>query len=168
MRAKISLMLCVVLLLGTAGGAGAQRNLGDDQAIRALYDGLFEALRNGGPQGLTGYLGQTGSIDARVLRRLEREAQAVLELNPSVGRPDSWVMIRETEIPKAQRYRTVYALTHHEGRPVAWRLHFYKKVNGVWVFTNVRWEAEFVEDFLNLSELEFVAYRKLLGRDRED
>ncbi len=57
MRAKISLMLCVVLLLGTAGGAGAQRNLGDDEAIRALYDGLFEALRNGGPQGLTGYLG---------------------------------------------------------------------------------------------------------------
>jgi hypothetical protein len=41
-------------------------------------------------------------------------------------------------------------------------------VNGVWVFTNVRWEAEFVEDFLNLPELEFVAYRKLLGRDRED
>lgn len=155
------------LLLSGSWQLPAQQSLADNEAIRQLYDKFFEAFRQGGARGAAAYLRQSGSIDEANMQRLERRAQAV-ERNPFIGRPDSYVAVNETEIPGARRYRTVYALTHHDSRPVAWRLRFYKKVTGVWVFTDVQWEVEFVEDFLRLSELEFVAYRKLLEGSASD
>lgn len=159
-----SLWLLACLLLAGTGLARAQANPADDEAIRRLTDNFFDAFRQGGGQGVAAYLRQSGSVEEDVLRQLERRAQAV-ERNPMIGRPDSYVVVNETEIPHAPRYRTLYALTHHDSRPVAWRLRFYRKVTGVWVFTDVQWEEQFVEDFLRLSELEFLAYRKTLEQE---
>jgi len=159
---KRGLFLFVCLLL-VPPGAGAQTSLADDEAIRLLYGNFFDAFRQGGAQGVVAYLRQSGSIEDEVLRSLERRTQAI-ERNPFIGRPDSFVVVHQTEIAGAPRYRTVYALTHHDSRPLAWRLRFYKKVTGVWVFTDVQWEEQYVEDFLKMSELEFAAYRRLLER----
>lgn len=157
-------VLLAFFLVGSAPGAtSAQERLADSEAIRLLYDKFFESFRQGGAQGAAGYLRQSGSIAEEVLRTLEQRALTV-ERNPFVGRPDSYVVVTETEIPRASRYRTVYALTYHDSRPVAWRLRFYKKVTGVWVFTDVQWEVEFVEDFLRLPELQFVGYRRIVER----
>jgi len=161
------ILLVGCLLLIAVVGAGAQTSSTDDTAIARLYGEFFEALRQAGAQGAMGYLRQSGSVSEDELRRLEREARTVLELNPYVGRPDSWAVVNQTEIAGSQRYRTVYVLTHHDGRAVAWRLHFYRKVTGVWVFTSVQWEAKYVEDFLRLSELEFAAYRRQLERKQD-
>ena len=49
---------------------------------------------------------------------------------------------------------------------MAWGLRFYKKVTGVWVTAHVRFELEFVEDFLRLPEVQFAAYRRLLLGER--
>jgi hypothetical protein len=54
-----------------------------------------------------------------------------------------------------------------EGNQVAWRLRFYRRVTGVWVFTDVQWESQFVEDFIRLPAVEFAAYRKLLEQEEE-
>lgn len=164
MMTTTRIVLVGFLLLVAAGGLGAQRSPADDAAIRALYSEFFEAFRQAGAQGASGYLRQSGSIEEETLRELEREARVALEGNPVVGRPDSWVVVREAEIAGADRYRVVYALTHHDGRPVPWRLRLYKKVTGVWVFTDVDWEVDFVEDLLRMSPLEFAAYRRLLQR----
>ena len=43
-------------------------------------------------------------------------------------------------------------------------MHFYRKVTGVWVFTDAKWESDFVEDFLLMPEVEFAAYRRMLAR----
>lgn len=160
MRTRCVLLMGCLLFV-VAGGARAQTNLADEEAIRLLYDNFFDAFRQGGAEGAAAYLRQSGSIEEELLRSLERRAQ-VAERNPFIGRPDSYVAVTQTEIPGAQRYRTVYALTHHDSRPLAWRLRFYKKVTGVWVFTHVQWEERFVEDFLRLPELQFAAYRQLL------
>ncbi|HKZ53223.1 MAG TPA: hypothetical protein VJ085_08090 [Candidatus Acidoferrales bacterium] len=161
------ILLVVCLLLIATGGAWAQTSSTDDAAVARLYGEFFEALRQAGAQGAIGYLRQSGSIAEDELQRLERQARRVLELNPYVGRPDSWAVVNQTEIAGSQRYRTVYALTHHDGRAVAWRLHFYRKVTGVWVFTDVQWESKYVEDFLRLTELEFAAYRRQLERNQD-
>ena len=159
-------LLLTCLLLVPLGGA-AQTSLADDEAIRLLYDNFFGAFRQGGAQGVVAYLRQSGSIEDEVLRSLERRTQAI-ERNPFIGRPDSFVVVNQTEIAGAPRYRTVYALTHHDSRPLGWRLRFYKKVTGVWVFTDVQWEEQYVEDFLKMSELEFAAYRRMLERPRSE
>jgi hypothetical protein len=165
---RIARILAVgCLLLGLAGPAWGQARTADDAAIEKLYNDFFEALRQAGAQGAVGYLRQSGTISESNLRQLEREAQAVLERNPMVGRPDSWVVVNTTEVAGAPRYRAVYAVTHHEGRPLAWRLRFYQRVTGVWVFTDVEWEAKYVEDFLRLPEIQFDAYRKLLEEKKE-
>ncbi len=161
MRTK-RIVLLGCLLLVAVGGAGAQRNVADDDAIRRLYAEFFEALRQAGAQGAAGYLRQSGSMAESDLRRLEYDARASLEQNPFVGRPDSWAVVNQTEIAGTERYRTVYVITHHDGRAVAWRLKLYRKVTGVWVYTDVQWEVELVEDFLRLSEVEFAAYRRML------
>lgn len=161
---KIAHILLVGCLLWAAPGpAWAQTNLADDEAIRLLYDKFFEAFRQGGAAGAVGYLRQSGAIEENVLRTLQGGLQK-MEADPLVGRSDSYAVVNETEIPHAPRYRTFYFLTHHDSRPVAWRLRFYKKVTGVWVFAAVQWETVFVEDFLRLSELEFAAYRRILER----
>jgi hypothetical protein len=156
------ILLVGCLLLAAAGGTRAQVGSADDDAIARLYGEFFEALRQAGAQGAAGYLRQSGSISEEDLRRLEVEGRRALELDPFVGRPDSWAVLNQTEIAGSVRYRTVFALTHHDGRAVAWRLRFYKKVTGVWVFTDVRWETKYVEDFVRLPELQFAAYRALL------
>lgn len=161
---RVGVLMGICLLLAFALGLSAQQNAGDDEAIRKLYGDFFETFRQAGPQGAAGYLRSSGTIDEEVLRELEREAPARLLLNPLIGRPDSWAMVREAGIPQLPRYRTVYAVTHHGGRPVAWRMRFYRKVTGVWVFTDVGWESNFVEDFLLLPEVEFAAYRRMLAR----
>lgn len=163
----VGALACLLFLALAPAVGGAQADLGDEEAIRLLYDKFFEAFRQAGGQGAAAYLRQSGSIEEEVLRELERRALA-LERHPFVGRPDSYVVVNETEVPHAPRYRTVYALTHHDSRPVAWRLRFYKKVTGVWVFTDVQWEEQYVEDFLRLGELEFAAYRRLLERPRPE
>lgn len=155
------------LLLGLACPAWGQTRTADDAAIEKLYNDFFEALRQAGAQGAVGYLRQSGTIAEPDLRQLERDAQAVLERNPMVGRPDSWAVVNKTEVAGAPRYRAVSAVTHHEGRPVAWRLRFYQRVTGVWVFTDVQWEARYVEDFLNLPAIQFAAYRKLLEEEKK-
>ncbi|MFQ5695945.1 MAG: hypothetical protein ACE5HB_08145 [Terriglobia bacterium] len=161
------LIVLGLLLLGTGSPVPAQRSPADDEAIRALYTEFFEALRQAGVQGAIGYLRQSGTIAEDDLQALERKARAAIEGNPLIGRPESWVVVNQTEVAGATRFRGVHAMTHHDGRPVAWRLRFYKKVTGVWVFTNVAEELEFVEDFLRLPEVEFLAYRRLLERDEE-
>lgn len=152
-------------LLVASGTGWGQRSTADDEAIRVLYNDFFEAFRQGGAQGAAGYLRQSGTVDPETLTRLERRGRVRLEMNPMVGRPDSWVALREAEIPGALRYRVVYAMTHHDGRAVAWRLRFYQKVTGLWVFTDVQWEDHFVEDFLNLPEIQFIAYERILVED---
>lgn len=159
MKIRFLLLIACLALAGT-GAARAQTSVADEEAVRQLYDRLFEALRQAGAQGVVAYLRQSGAIEEEVLGALERRAGA-LERDPRIGRPDSYVIVNETELPRAPRYRTVYALTHHDSRPVAWRLRFYKKVTGVWVFTDVQWEERFVEDFLRLGELEFLAYKRM-------
>lgn len=161
------ILLAGCLLLIATSGAWAQTSSADDAAIAQLYGEFFEALRQAGAQGAMGYLRQSGSISEEELRQLEREARRALELDPQVGRPDSWAMVNQTEITGSERYRTVYTLTHHDGRAVAWRLHFYRRVTGVWVFTSVKWETRYVEDFLRLTELEFAAYRRMAEPSRE-
>jgi hypothetical protein len=159
-------LLLACLLLVPFGGA-AQGDLADDEAIRLLCNNFFDAFRQGGAQGVVAYLRQSGSIEDEVLRSLERRTLAI-ERKPFIGRPDSFVIVHETQIAGALRYRTVYALTHHDSRPLAWRLRFYKKVTGVWVFTDVQWEEQYVEDFLKMPELEFAAYRRTLERPRSE
>lgn len=158
-------LCCLVMLV--AAPVWPQTRAGDDAAIEKLYNEFFEALRQAGAQGAVGYLRQSGTIAEEELQRLEREAAAVLIRNPFVGRPDSWTVVSKKEISGAERYRAVYAITHHDGRPVAWRLRFYRRVTGVWVFTDVQWESRFVEDFIRLPAVEFAAYRKLLEEKEE-
>jgi hypothetical protein len=112
--------LCCLLAIA-AVPAWPQTRAGDDAAVEALYNEFFEALRQAGAQGAVGYLRQSGTIAETELHRLEREAAVLLERRPTVGRPDSWAVVNKTEITGAERYRAVYALTHHDGRPVAWQ-----------------------------------------------
>lgn len=161
MRAK-SLLLVGCLWLAAPCTVAAQTSPADDEAIRVLYDKFFEAFRQAGAQGAIAYLRQSGSIEEDVLRQLERRARAA-EQDPRMGRPDSYVVIQETQIAHALRFRTFYFLTHHDSSVIAWRLRFYKKVTGVWIFTDVRADSDFVEDFLRMSELEFAAYRRIVA-----
>ena len=160
MRVKY-LLLVGCLWLAVPCAVMAQTSSADDEALRTLYSGFFEAFRQAGAQGAIAYLRQGGSIEEDVLQELKRRTRAA-ERNPMVGRPDSYVAVNEAEIPHARRFRTVYFLTHHDSSVIAWRLRFYRKVTGVWIFTDVQAEQNFVEDFLRMSELEFAAYRRLL------
>lgn len=157
------IFVVALLMLVSVVPVAAQTRTADDAAIEKLYNDFFEALRQAGSQGAAGYLRQSGTISEADLRRLEVEARTALERNPQVGRPDSWTIVNSTELEGAPRFRTVYALTHHDSRPVAWRLRFYQKVTGVWVFIDVDWEVKYVDDFLRLPEIEFDAYRKQLS-----
>ena len=157
--------LCVVLvtclLLGGVADGRAQASPGDDAALREIYEQFFEALRVGGANGVIGYLRQSGSIAPALLPVLEREARA-LRVGPSATRPDAHVLVEETRLPRTNRIRTLKFLSYHDNQPVAWRLDFYRRTTGVWIVTNVRWETEYVNDFIRLSALQFAAYRKLL------
>jgi hypothetical protein len=51
---------------------------------------------------------------------------------------------------------------------MAWRLRFYQKTNGVWVISDVDFEFRYIEDFLRLPEVEFVAYRAMIERLSHD
>jgi hypothetical protein len=152
------------LLLACNSIAWAQEAPVEEEAVRRLCGEFFDALQQAGAQGAAGYLRKSGTIEDDVLRELEREAQARLLANPAIGRPDSWAIVRETGIPYVSRYRSVYAVTYHDGKPVGWRMRFYRKVTGVWVFTDIDWESQFVEDFLLMPGVEFAAYRRLLAR----
>jgi len=165
---KIAPVLWLFFLLTTmAVPAWPQSRAADEAAVQGLYNEFFEALRQGGARGAVGYLRQSGTIAEEELRRLERKGAVVLEGDPMIGRPDSWAVVQKTEIAGAERYRAIQALTHHQGRPVAWRLRFYRRVTGVWVFTDVQWENVYVEDFLRLPEVQFAAYRKLLEEKKD-
>src|SRR3989337_1321793 len=109
------ILLVVCLLLIATGGAWAQTSSTDDAAVARLYGEFFEALRQAGAQGAIGYLRQSGSIAEDELQRLERQARRVLELNPYVGRPDSWAAVKHTEIAGSLRHRDGSLLTAPHG-----------------------------------------------------
>lgn len=149
-----------VSLLVACGDALAQGSSADE-GLRKLYTDFFEALRQAGPGGALAHLRQTGSLSPEASQLMERRFQAIQK---RVGRADSYVVVSEMEIPHSLRFASISFLTHHEDAPVAWRLRFYQKTNGVWIITDVDFELQFVEDFLRLPEIEFAAYRAVLDR----
>ncbi len=157
MRKQILLAVFVAALLaGAAIPAGAQPQ--SNEAVRKLYTDFFDAFTQAGPAGAIGVLAQSGSISQQTAQELESRMQ------PHVGRADSWTLVAELEIPNSLRYRSALFLTHHENVPMAWRLRFYQKTNGVWVISDVDLEVRFVEDFLRLPEIQFRAYRTIIER----
>lgn len=144
------------LWLALAATAQGQSVSANDEAIRKLYNDFFEAFRQGGPTAALANLRQSGSLDPETSQRLERRLQGVTF---PAGHADSYTAVSEIEIPYSLRYRSLTFLTHHDAAPVAWRLRFYQKTNGVWVILSVDFEQRFVEDFLRLPQLEFAAYR---------
>lgn len=147
------------LLLALSATAPAQTTSADDEAIRKLYNDFFEAFRQGGPSAAVANLRQSGSLGEETARALERRLQGVTF---PAGRADSYTAVSEMEIPHSLRFRSLTFLTHHDAEPVAWRLRFYQKTNGVWVILGVDFELRYVEDFLRLPQLEFAAYRAQL------
>lgn len=168
----MSRTIVAVVLVGwvgliLTGTAPAQSFSADDEAIRKLYNDFFEAFRQGGPAAAVANLRQSGSLDEDTAQALERRLQGV---SFPAGRADSYTVVTEMEIPHSLRFRSLTFLTHHDTRPVAWRLRFYQKTNGVWVILNVDFELRFVEDFLRLPQLEFDAHRaqiELAARARD-
>ena len=158
-KLRVFFLLVAGLLLAPAG-ARAQYSPGNE-AVRKLYTDFFEAFTQAGPAGAIGVLAQSSSISQRTAEELQRRVQG---MQPNVGRADSWVLVAELEIPNSLRYRSAVFLTHHENVPVAWRLRFYQRTNGVWVISDVDFEFRYVEDFLRLPEVEFVAYRAMIDR----
>jgi hypothetical protein len=151
----------------------AAQTRGDDEPVRKLYTDFFEAFRQGGPPSAVAALRQSGSLPAVRAQELERRLQGAPF---PIGLADSYVVVDEMEIPHALRYRSLRFLTYHDSAPVAWRLRFYQRTNGVWIISSVDFEREFVEDFLRLPEIEFTTYRTLLeqlpalvkiGRERD-
>ncbi len=170
MRKQLLLFLAVGAILAAAAmPASAQPQ--SNEAVRKLYTDFFDAFTQAGPAGAIGVLAQSGSISQRTAQELENR---VRNIQPQVGRADSWTVVAELEIPNSLRYRSALFLTHHENVPMAWRLCFYQKTNGVWVISDVDFEFRYVEDFLRLPEIEFAAYRAMIerlsrddGRDRD-
>ncbi len=158
--ATVVLLVGVALLLAPAA-ARAQRSSADDEVVRKLYIGFFDALRQAGPGGAVAYLRLTGTLSPGAVEAMWGRLQAV---QARAGRADSYVVVNEMEIPHSLRYRTITFLTHHENAPVGWRLRFYQQTNGVWVVSDVDFELQFVEDFLRLPEIEFAAHRAVLDR----
>jgi hypothetical protein len=156
-------VLAAALLTGAATPATAQPQ--SNEAVRKLYTDFFDAFTQAGPAGAIGVLGQSGSISQRAAQELERRMQS---FQPTVGRADSWTAVAELEIPNSLRNRSALFLTHHENVPVAWRLRFYQRTNGVWVIVDVDYELRYVEDFLRLPEVEFTAYRAMIERLSRD
>ena len=154
------LFLLVAGLLLSPAAARAQYSPGNE-AVRKLYTDFFEAFTQAGPAGAIGVLAQSGSISQQTAQALERRLQSI---QPNVGRADSYAVVSEMEIPNSLRYRSATFLTHHENVPVAWRLRFYQKTNGVWVISDVDFELRYVEDFLRLPEIQFAAFRALVDR----
>lgn len=158
-KLRVLFLLVAGLLLAPAA-ARAQYTPGNE-AVRKLYTDFFEAFTQTGPAGAIGVLAQSGSISQRTAQELERRVQSI---QPTVGRGDSWTLVAEMEIPNSLRYRSALFLTHHENVPMAWRLRFYQRTNGVWVISDVDFELRYVEDFLRLPEIQFAAYRALVER----
>ncbi|HXE75637.1 MAG TPA: hypothetical protein VNN18_08385 [Candidatus Xenobia bacterium] len=163
MRKHILLGVTAAALIAAATPAAAQPQA--NEAVRKLYTDFFEAFTQAGPAGAIGVLGQSGSIPQRTTYELERRMQS---FQPTVGRADSWTLVAELEIPNSLRYRSALFLTYHENVPVAWRLRFYQRTNGVWVIVDVDYELRYVEDFLRLPEIEFTAHRALIERLSRD
>ena len=158
-RLSQRLMLAAALALALVAAGAAQAPAADDEAIRKLYNDFFEAFRQGGPVAAIANLRQSGALDLDMIENLERRfARARF---PS-GRADSYAVVSEMEIPHTRRFRSILFLTHHDGGPVAWRLRFYEKTNGVWVIASVGFEVRFVEDFLLMPQLEFNAYQAMI------
>lgn len=153
------LLLAIPLTLALAVAASAQAPTADDEAIRKLYTDFFEAFRNGGPDAAIANLRQSAALDLDMIDNLERRFSRT---RFPAGRADSYAAVGEMEIPGSRRYRSLLFLTHHDGGPVAWRLRFYEKTNGVWVIASVGFEVRFVEDFLRLPQLEFNAYQAMI------
>ena len=148
-----------LLALTLAAAGSAQVPTADDEAIRKLYTDFFEAFRQGGPAGAVASLRQSGSLDPEMAQELERRLQRA---RIPVTRADSYVVVSEMEIPHSLRFRSLTFLTHHDDGPLAWRLRFYQKTNGVWVIVSVEFEGRFVEDFLRMPQLEFDAYQAMI------
>jgi len=158
-RLSQRLMLAAALALALVAAGAAQAPAADDEAIRKLYNDFFEAFRQGGTAAAIANLRQSGALDLDMIENLERRfARARF---PS-GRADSYAVVSEMEIPHTRRFRSILFLTHHDGGPVAWRLRFYEKTNGVWVIASVGFEVRFVEDFLLMPQLEFNAYQAMI------
>lgn len=151
----------VSLLLAVVAGGRTQGVPGDQAAIQTIYQQFFEALRNGGANGVLGYLRQSGVASPGLLDNLER-VRRQLPAQALASRSDAYVMVNETRIPRSNRTRTFLFLSYHETQPVAWRLDFYRQINGVWIITGLQWEVDYVDDFTRMSALQFAAYRKLL------
>ena len=164
MRKRFLLALAVgAILAAISMPAGAQP--ASNEPVRKLYTDFFDAFTQAGPAGAIGVLAQSGSISQRTAQELESRVRSI---QPQVGRADSWTVVAELEIPNSLRYRSALFLTHHENVPMAWRLRFYQKTNGVWVISDVDFEFRYIEDFLRLPEIEFIAYRAMIERLSRD
>ena len=163
MRKQVILAVAAAVLLAAAMPATAQPQ--SNEAVRKLYTDFFEAFTQTGPAGAIGVLAQSGSIPQRAAQELENRVRGIAS---NVGRADSWTLVAELEIPNSLRYRSALFLTYHENVPMAWRLRFYQKTNGVWVISDVDFEFRYIEDFLRLPEIEFTAYRAMIERLSRD
>lgn len=164
MRKPILLAVLAVAILAAASMPAAAQPA-SNEPVRKLYTDFFDSFTQAGPAGAIGVLAQSGSISQRAAQELESRVRGI---QPQVGRADSWTVVAELEIPNSLRYRSALFLTHHENVPMAWRLRFYQKTNGVWVISDVDFEFRYIEDFLRLPEIEFAAYRAMIERLSRD
>jgi len=130
----------------------------DAQAVRSQLSALFDTLSKEGTDAALEMVAKRASFDPSSLGSAIR----ALEASPNYGRPQAWEVVTASTMGSLGRWCEVRVITYHKAVPAGWRITFYRQQDGLWSFLGLEVQSGYVSSLVDLTELEYDAYKALM------
>ena len=122
---------------------------------RTVLAAGFETFRLDGAIGFVRHLDSLSPVDLNAM------VGPLAQLEAAYGRPTHFELVTAKALSPAGRQFEVRALSYHALAAIAYRVKLYQTPEG-WALTAVELQSAYVEDFLELPEMQFDALNKEL------